>query len=61
MLWIDRYLRTLKSYVCNKSCPNGYIVEGYIEKNMKPFVQDICMMLKQNMIVKKLIMSLQIT
>ena len=30
MLWNDRYLCTLKSYVRNKSRPEGSIAEGYI-------------------------------
>ena len=37
MLWIDRYLRTLKSYVCNKSHPEGSIVEGYIAEECATF------------------------
>ena len=37
MLWIDRYLRTLKSYVHNKSRPKGFIVEGYIAEECATF------------------------
>ena len=37
MLWIDRYLRTLKSYVHNKSCPECSIVEGYIAEECATF------------------------
>nr|CAN75974.1 hypothetical protein VITISV_028848 [Vitis vinifera] len=34
---IERYLHTLKSYVRNKSCPEGSIVEGYIAKECTTF------------------------
>ena len=37
MLWNDRYLRTLKSYVCNKSRPEGSIAEGYIAEECATF------------------------
>ena len=37
MLWIDRYLRTLKSYVHNKSRPEGSITKGYIAKECATF------------------------
>ena len=37
MLWNDKYLRTLKSYVCNKSHPEGSIVEGYIAEECTTF------------------------
>ena len=37
MLWNDRYLRTLKSYVHNKSRPKGSIVKGYIAKECTTF------------------------
>ena len=37
MLLIDRYLRTLKSYVRNKSRPEGPIVEGYIAEECATF------------------------
>ena len=37
MLWIDRYLRTLKSYVRNKSPLEGSIVEGYIAEECATF------------------------
>ena len=37
MLWIDRYLCTLKSYVCNKSCPEGSITEEYIAEECATF------------------------
>ena len=37
MLWNDRYLRTLKSYVRNKSHPEGSIVEGYIAEKCTTF------------------------
>ena len=37
MLWNDRYLRTLKSYVRNKSRPEGSIVEGYIAEECITF------------------------
>ena len=37
MLWIDRYLRTLKPYVRNKSRPEGSIVEGYIAEECATF------------------------
>ena len=37
MLRIDRYLRTLKSYVRNKSRPKGSIVEGYMAKECVTF------------------------
>ncbi|RVW72347.1 hypothetical protein CK203_055429 [Vitis vinifera] len=34
---ISRYLRTLKSYVCNKSHPEGSIVEGYMAEECTTF------------------------
>ncbi|WVZ58411.1 hypothetical protein U9M48_008687 [Paspalum notatum var. saurae] len=34
---IERYLRTLKGYVCNKSHPEGSIAEGYISKECMTF------------------------
>ncbi|XP_052189903.1 uncharacterized protein LOC127799721 [Diospyros lotus] len=34
---IERYLRTLKSYVCNKSCPEGSIAEGYLAEEYLNF------------------------
>ena len=37
MLWIDRYLHTLKSYVSNKSRPKGSIAEGYIIEECATF------------------------
>ena len=37
MLWIDRYLRTLKSYVRNKSRAEGSIAEGYIAEECATF------------------------
>ena len=37
MLWNDRYLRTLKSYVRNKSRPEGSIAEGYIAEECTTF------------------------
>ena len=37
MLWIDRYLRTLKSYVRSKSRPEGSIAEGYIVEECETF------------------------
>ena len=37
MLWNDRYLRTLKSYVRNKSRPKGFITEGYIVEECTSF------------------------
>ncbi|WJZ97003.1 hypothetical protein VitviT2T_015639 [Vitis vinifera] len=37
MLWNDRYLRTLKSYVRNKSRPEGSITEGYIAEECTSF------------------------
>ena len=37
MLWNDRYLRTLKSYVRNKSRLEGSIVEGYIAEECITF------------------------
>ena len=37
MLWNDRYLHTLKSYICNKSRLEGSIVEGYIEEKCATF------------------------
>ena len=37
MLWIDRYLRTLKFYVHNKSHPEGSIAEGYIAEECATF------------------------
>ena len=37
MLWNDKYLRTLKSYVRNKSRPKGSIVEGYIAEKCTTF------------------------
>ena len=37
MLWNDRYLRTLKSYVCNKSRPKGFIAKGYIVEECATF------------------------
>ena len=37
MLWNDRYLRTLKSYVHNNSRPKGSIAEGYIAKECTTF------------------------
>ena len=37
MLWIDRYLRTLKSYVRNKSRLEGCIAEGYIAEDCATF------------------------
>ena len=37
MLWNDRYLRTLKSYVHNKSRPEDSIAEGYIAEECTIF------------------------
>ena len=37
MLWIDKYLRILKSYVRNKSHLKGSIVEGYIAEECVTF------------------------
>ena len=37
MLWIDRYLRTLKSYVRNKSRPEGSIAEGHTTEECATF------------------------
>ena len=37
MLWNDRYLRTLKYYVHNKSHPEGSIAEGYIAEECTTF------------------------
>ena len=37
MLWIDRYLHTLKSYVRNKNHPEGSIAEGYIAEECASF------------------------
>ena len=37
MLWNDRYLHTLKSYVRNKSRLKGSIAEGYITKEYATF------------------------
>ena len=37
MLWNDRYLRTLKYYVHNKSHPKGSIAEGYIAEECTTF------------------------
>ena len=37
MLWIDRYLRTLKSYVQNMSRPEGFITKGYITEECATF------------------------
>ena len=37
MLWIDRYLRTLKSYMHNKSRLEGSIADGYIAEECATF------------------------
>ena len=37
MLWNDKYLRTLKSYVRNKSRPEDSIAEGYIAEKCTTF------------------------
>ena len=37
MLWNNRYLRTLKSYVRNKSRLEGSIAEGYIAEECTTF------------------------
>ena len=37
MLWIDKNLQTLKSYVRNKSRPEGSIAEGYITEECATF------------------------
>ena len=37
MLWINRYLHTLKSYVGDKSRPEGSIAEGYIVEECATF------------------------
>ena len=34
---VERYLRTLKSYVWNIACPEGSIAEGYISKECLTF------------------------
>ena len=33
----NRYLRTLKSYVCNKAYPEGCIAEGYLAEECATF------------------------
>ena len=58
---VKKQIFTHKSYVRNKSHPKGSITEEYILENVQPFVQDICMMLKRRIIMKKGITSLQIT
>ena len=37
MLWIDRYLCTLKSHVRNKSHPESSIAKGYIAEEFTTF------------------------
>ncbi|WMV46228.1 hypothetical protein MTR67_039613 [Solanum verrucosum] len=34
---IERYLGTLKSYVCNRACPEGSIAEAYIANECLAF------------------------
>ncbi|GAA0160131.1 hypothetical protein LIER_38981 [Lithospermum erythrorhizon] len=41
MYSIERYLSTLKKYVCNRAHPEGSIENGYLMEECMNFVQDI--------------------